>query len=59
MNTYLAYYNRKTITIHAETSYEAQKKAAFYFKAKKAYKVAVMLVLDLHGEPVVHETASL
>jgi len=58
MNTYLAYYNRKTVTIHAETSHEAQKKAAFYFKAKKAYKIAVMLVMDLNGE-VVHDTASL
>ena len=58
MNTYLAYYNRKTVTIHAETSYEAQKKAAFYFKAKKAYKIGVMLVMNVDGE-VTHDTASL
>jgi hypothetical protein len=58
MNTYLAYYNRKTVTIHAETSYEAQKKAAFYFKAKKAYKIGVMLVMNADGE-VTHDTASL
>ncbi len=59
MNTYQAYYNRKTVTIRAETSYEAQKKAAFYFKAKKAYKVAVMLVMDSNGNEVLNDTTSL
>lgn len=58
MNTYMAYYNRKTMTVYANSSYEAQKKAAIYFKAKKTYKVAVMLVMNTDGE-VTHDTASL
>ena len=43
MRTYKAFYKGKELTIEANSSYEAQQKAAVLFKAKKRYDVAVIL----------------
>lgn len=53
MNGYKAFYRGKTHDVYADTSYEAQQKAAAHFKAKKAYEVTVMLC-EKAGEQVVH-----
>jgi hypothetical protein len=44
MNTYHAFYNGKEIELKADSSYQAQQKAAITFKAKKSYQVTVVLV---------------
>lgn len=56
MNGYVAFFRGKRTEVYAETSYEAQKKAAAFFKAKKSYDVTVVLA-ERDGEEVVH-TAS-
>mgnify|MGYP001605607598 CR=1 FL=1 len=53
MNGYKAFYKGKTLDVFAMTSYEAQKKAAELFKAKKSYDVTVMLA-EKDGKQVVH-----
>lgn len=53
MNGYLAFYKDKKIEVWADTSYDAQQKAAKEFKAKKAYEVTVVLCV-CKGEQVVH-----
>lgn len=58
MNGYIAYYKGKKLEIKAHTSYEAQKKAAEQFKARKAFEVTVVLA-EKDGEPVTHSTADL
>ena len=56
MNGYVAIYRGKRIEVLAETSYQAQLKAAALFKARKAFEVSVMLAEKL-GVPVVHIAA--
>ena len=58
MNGYKAFYRGKSIEVYAETTYEAQQKAAALFKAKKAYDVSVMLC-EKNGEQYIHSTAGL
>lgn len=53
MNGYKCFYKGKTIEVNADTSYEAQQKAAVIFKAKKAYEVTVMLC-ELRGQQYTH-----
>lgn len=53
MNGYIAFYRGRKIEVYAETSFEAQTKAAAEFKAKKSYEVTVMLC-EKAGEQVVH-----
>ena len=53
MNGYVAFYRGKRTEVYADTSYEAQQKAAAFFKARKSYEVTVMLA-ETDGEPVVH-----
>jgi hypothetical protein len=53
MNGYICFYKGKRLEIYAETSYEAQKKAAEQFKAKKTREVDVHLC-EIDGEPVLH-----
>lgn len=53
-NGYIAFYKNKQIEVYADTSYEAQKKAALQFKAKKSYDVTVKLATK-DGEQVVHK----
>ena len=56
MNGYKAFYRNKTVEVYANTSFEAQTKAASLFKAKKSWEVTVVLC-ELNGEQVTH-TAS-
>ena len=58
MNGYLAFYKGKKIEVYANTSYEAQQKAAAIFKAKKRYEVTVVLC-EKNGEQVTHDAASI
>lgn len=53
MNGYIAFYRGRKIEVHADTSFEAQTKAAAEFKAKKSHEVTVMLC-EKAGEQVVH-----
>lgn len=56
MNGYLAFYKGKKIEIYADTSYEAQKKAALAFRARKQYDVTVVLC-EKESVQVAHATA--
>ena len=42
MFTFIAFFNGRTLTVEAPTSYAAQQKAAALFKARKSYDVTVM-----------------
>jgi hypothetical protein len=53
MNGYIAFYKGRRHEVYALTAYDAQKQAAQYFKATKAYEVSVMLA-EKGGQPVVH-----
>lgn len=55
MNGYLAFYKGKKIEVYAATSYEAQKKAALAFRARKQYDVTVVLC-EKEGVQVAHAT---
>ena len=56
MNGYRAYYRGSMTEVWATGSYEAQRKAAAKFRAKKAYDVTVVLCVK-DGETVSHSTA--
>lgn len=58
MNGYIAFYKGKRLEVFAETSYQAQVKAAKEFKAKKSYDITVMLA-EKDGQPVIHDPAVL
>lgn len=58
MNGYKAFYKNKETEVYANSSYEAQTKAAQYFKAKKQYEVTVVLC-ELNGEQVTHSTGAI
>jgi hypothetical protein len=51
LNGYIAFYKGKQTEVWAKTSYEAQQKAAAFFKAKKAYDVTVQLAEKAEPEP--------
>lgn len=53
MNGYIAFYKGKRKEVYAETSYEAQNKAAKEFKAKKSWEVNVTLA-EIDGKQVTH-----
>jgi hypothetical protein len=53
MNGYIAFYKGKQLEVHADSSYEAQQKAAAQFKARKSYEVTVVLA-ERNDEQVVH-----
>jgi len=55
MNGYKVFYKGKSIEVYANTSYEAQKKAAEVFKVHKAYQVTVVLC-EKAGQQVTHST---
>lgn len=57
MNGYIAFFRGKQIEVHAQTSYEAQQKAAQLFKARKAYEVTVVLA-ERDGQQVEHSTGA-
>lgn len=50
MRKYVAFYKGKQVEVEAESSYEAQQKAAKELKAKKAYEVAIVLA-DVPVDP--------
>ena len=58
MNGYKAFYKGKSIEVYANTSYEAQKKAAEVLKARKAYQVTVV-ICEKAGQQVTHSTADI
>ena len=43
MKDFIAFYKNKQIVVQADSSYDAQEKAAKVFKAKKSYEVSVFL----------------
>jgi len=51
MNTYHTFYKGKKLELKSDTSFNAQKMAALYFKAKKNWEVTVVLVAK--GDTVV------
>jgi len=53
MNGYKAFYKGRQVEVMANTSFEAQQKAAALLKAKKSYEVTVMLC-EKAGVQVVH-----
>lgn len=53
MNGYVAFYKQQRIEVYANSSYEAQQKAAAILKARKSYEVTVVLA-ERNGEQVVH-----
>ncbi len=53
MNGYICFWKGKRVEVQANTSYEAQTLAALRFKAKRPYKVTVMLA-EKAGEQVTH-----
>lgn len=53
MSGYKAFYKGKEIEVYAETSYDAQKKAAAQYKAKKSWEVSVTLC-EKDGNQVTH-----
>ena len=53
MNGYVAFYRDRRTEVYADTTLEAQRKAAQFFKARKSYEVTVMLA-EKNGEAVVH-----
>ena len=65
MNGYKCFYKDRECEVYANTSFEAQEKAAVTFKAKKRYDVTVVLcetnctAPGIAGTQVVHSTASL
>jgi len=56
MNGYKAFYKGRSIEIFADSSYQAQLKAAAIFKAKKAYDVTVMLC-EVNGQQIIHDAS--
>ena len=52
MNGYIAFYKNKRIEIHAETTLEAQEKAAAHFRVKRWYVDVYLAEKD--GVPVIH-----
>ena len=58
LNGYVCFYRSKRTEVYASTTYEAQQKAAAFFKARKSYDVTVVLA-EKGGAPVIHSTVSL
>ena len=55
MNKYQAFYKDKKLQVEANTTYEAQQKAASLFKAKKQYDVTILLI-ELRGKEYIQST---
>lgn len=58
MNGYVCFFKGKRIEVYANTSYDAQKKAAEIFRAKKSYEVTVVIA-EKDGAPIIHSTSSI
>jgi hypothetical protein len=57
MNGYVTFYKDKRHEVYAHTSYEAQQKAAAFFKAKRSYDVSVVLCERADKTIVLHNGA--
>jgi len=57
MNGYKAFYDGKSIEVHAESSYRAQRKAVEFFKPpkRKEHLVHVVLCERSDGSTVIHK----
>ena len=53
MNGYVCFYKGKRLEVYAETSYDAQKKAAKEFKAKKTWDISVTIA-EKDGKQIEH-----
>ena len=53
MNGYKCFYKNKSTEVYANTTFEAQQKAATYFKAKKSWEVTVILA-EKDGKTITH-----
>lgn len=58
MNGYKAFYKGRTCNVYANTSFEAQQKAALMLRAKKRYDVSVV-ICEKDGQQITHSTASI
>ena len=54
MNGYICFYKGKRIEVYAETTAQAQRKAAEQLRAKKHWEVSVCLA-EKNGEQVIHQ----
>ena len=52
-NGYIAFYRNKQIEVRADTSLEAQRLAAHYWRVKRPFDVTVVLA-EIGSEPVIH-----
>jgi hypothetical protein len=57
MNGYVCFYKGKRIEVYADSSYQAQTKAAEQFKTRKSYEVTVVLA-EKDGEVYEHTAVS-
>lgn len=59
-NIYVAFFKGREMTVHAPTSYDAQRKAAlFWGLGRREWLVTVMLAQRASGETVVHSTSTI
>ena len=52
-NGYIAFYRNKQIEVRADTSLEAQRLAAHYWRVKRTFDVTVVLA-EVGSEPIIH-----
>lgn len=58
IHTYIAFFNGKQMEVKAETSYQAQQKAALLWGAgRRAWNITVVLAQKADGNTVVHSGA--
>ena len=53
MYGYMCFYKNKVIEVYADTTYQAQQKAALIFKTRKSYEITVVLC-EINGETITH-----
>lgn len=58
MNGYIAFYKGRKLEVYADSTFEAQQKAAKLFNAKKAHQVDVYLA-EKDGRAVLIDTAAI
>lgn len=59
MNKYICFYKTKKVMVEANSSYEAQQKAAIELKPKKSYEVTVFLHERDDGSEVKHDASEI
>ena len=53
MNGYKCFYKNKEIEVYADTTYQAQLKAAEILKVRKSFEITVVLC-EINGETITH-----